>query len=236
MKRLAGLSAAVVLLVVGVVVRDLEAVAIAALLGIGVVLLGFRGGLVGRVVLGVLFLDIIFWMTPAAISNATHGDAVITFAVPLLLIALSVCGLGAVFGLPAGSVLFGSAALLAIAFVVAFFPSSKATVIPAVTPNAANGEAPPAIKPSEWVDAISAKSAQFSRSKLTAANGKVAVVFHNSDLFWHTFTVDKLGVNIRVPLGATRVVHFKAPPGTYEFYCAIPGHKAAGMKGTLVVS
>lgn len=26
-----------------------------------------------------------------------------------------------------------------------------------------------------------------------------------------------------------------AAPGTYEFYCSIPGHREAGMKGTLVV-
>ncbi len=24
-------------------------------------------------------------------------------------------------------------------------------------------------------------------------------------------------------------------PGTYEFYCTVPGHKDAGMKGTLIV-
>ena len=24
-------------------------------------------------------------------------------------------------------------------------------------------------------------------------------------------------------------------PGTYEFYCQVPGHEAAGMKGTLTV-
>jgi len=24
-------------------------------------------------------------------------------------------------------------------------------------------------------------------------------------------------------------------PGTYQFYCPVPGHKAAGMKGTLTV-
>jgi uncharacterized cupredoxin-like copper-binding protein len=24
-------------------------------------------------------------------------------------------------------------------------------------------------------------------------------------------------------------------PGSYEFYCQVPGHEAAGMKGTLTV-
>ena len=25
-------------------------------------------------------------------------------------------------------------------------------------------------------------------------------------------------------------------PGTYEFYCPVPGHRALGMKGKLIVS
>ena len=30
-------------------------------------------------------------------------------------------------------------------------------------------------------------------------------------------------------------VTFTAAPGTYRFYCAIPGHTALGMAGTLTV-
>ena len=31
-------------------------------------------------------------------------------------------------------------------------------------------------------------------------------------------------------------VAFFAKPGTYTFFCAIPGHEAAGMKGTITVT
>jgi uncharacterized cupredoxin-like copper-binding protein len=38
-----------------------------------------------------------------------------------------------------------------------------------------------------------------------------------------------------VPVGSDRQVTFNAPPGTYTFYCAIPGHRQAGMVGTITV-
>jgi len=37
-------------------------------------------------------------------------------------------------------------------------------------------------------------------------------------------------------IGATNTMEFTpTKPGTHEFFCAVPGHKDAGMKGTLVV-
>ena len=37
-------------------------------------------------------------------------------------------------------------------------------------------------------------------------------------------------------MGATNTMEFTpTKPGTHEFFCAVPGHKDAGMKGTLVV-
>ena len=36
--------------------------------------------------------------------------------------------------------------------------------------------------------------------------------------------------------GGTSTVTVTLKPGTYSFYCPVPGHEAAGMKGTLTVS
>ena len=41
-------------------------------------------------------------------------------------------------------------------------------------------------------------------------------------------------VQVRVP--SDKGVAFFAKPGNYTFFCAIPGHEAAGMKGTIVVT
>ncbi len=39
-----------------------------------------------------------------------------------------------------------------------------------------------------------------------------------------------------MPSGKPAVALFTpTKPATYTFYCAVPGHKEAGMKGTLIV-
>lgn len=83
--------------------------------------------------------------------------------------------------------------------------------------------------------AVVAENLAFSESELTAPAGSLTVSLENRDLFWHTFTIDELGVELRVPVGAEMTVDFDAPPGEYTFFCSVPGHPEAGMVGTLVV-
>jgi len=43
-------------------------------------------------------------------------------------------------------------------------------------------------------------------------------------------------LHMAAAMGVTNTVEFTpTKPGTYEFFCTVPGHKDAGMKGTLVV-
>ena len=35
--------------------------------------------------------------------------------------------------------------------------------------------------------------------------------------------------------GATKTLSVKLKPGTYTFYCSVPGHRQGGMQGTLTV-
>lgn len=52
----------------------------------------------------------------------------------------------------------------------------------------------------------------------------------------HNLTVDALGLQVVAVPGSSGEVSIVAPqPGTYEFYCSVSGHRAAGMFGTLVV-
>jgi uncharacterized cupredoxin-like copper-binding protein len=68
------------------------------------------------------------------------------------------------------------------------------------------------------------------------ANTDVTITIKNVGALPHDFYIDAL--NIKSPLidpGKTIEVKINAKPGTYEFYCNQPGHKAAGMHGTLTV-
>jgi FtsP/CotA-like multicopper oxidase with cupredoxin domain len=47
--------------------------------------------------------------------------------------------------------------------------------------------------------------------------------------------VENLDISIDLPPGETKSVTVEAPPGTYYFYCNVPGHEAAGMFGYLMV-
>ncbi len=77
----------------------------------------------------------------------------------------------------------------------------------------------------------------FSPTTLTiAANTDVTLTLINNGIAPHNFSIDALSISVDVTPGATKVVTINAPAGTYEFYCNVPGHTAAGMVGTLTVS
>ncbi|HJS27062.1 MAG TPA: multicopper oxidase domain-containing protein [Actinomycetota bacterium] len=82
---------------------------------------------------------------------------------------------------------------------------------------------------------IDAAITGFTPDEIEAPEGEVGVALANLDTFDHDFTIDELDVQIL--LGPSESVEgtFHATPGTYAFYCSIPGHREAGMEGTLTV-
>ena len=69
----------------------------------------------------------------------------------------------------------------------------------------------------------------------TVTDKEVTLEVTNPDAFDHDFVIDELDVKVALPAGETTKVTFQAGPGTYTFYCSIPGHREAGMEGTLTV-
>ncbi len=67
------------------------------------------------------------------------------------------------------------------------------------------------------------------------ADTDVTVSLPNEGVTLHDFSIDELGISVSIDPGATEEVVINAPAGTYEYYCNVPGHKAAGMVGTLTV-
>jgi plastocyanin len=230
--RYAALADLVVMAVVGIAVRDKEALAFAGAILIGIVFLRIRSGIAGIVMLGVLSLDAAVFMLPAAASNSAHRGGFTDLLIPLSLAVISVAGALAAIGSlfhhkrPQGdthvAAVVGQAAIAV--FIVALIAGT-------VAQRASKSEA------AQTGDIrIEMRNTAFLQKDLRAQSGAITVAVSNHDLFWHTFTIDSLHVNVDTPIGADRRITFNAPPGTYEFYCRVPGHKAAGMKGTLTVA
>jgi plastocyanin len=81
-------------------------------------------------------------------------------------------------------------------------------------------------------------SLKFDQGDVTAKAGKVTVTFDNPSSVPHAVTIAGNGVEEE----SETVTSADAPPfevdlkpGTYEYYCPVAGHEAAGMKGTLTV-
>jgi plastocyanin len=228
--RVAGAKTALLMVVVGIALRDKEAVAIGLGLGVGLGLLSFRSGLLGRVVLLLLGLDVLAWMAAAAIANVADGEDVIAVVVPLALsVGAAVTLLAAMIDLirSRGRSMGGPKAVTSVA-VASILVFMAGLVVAAV-----GGGAP--VRAQAGDIRVPMKNARFKVERITAPSGRVTVVVKNEDLFWHTFTIDALHVDSRVPVHASRRVTFAAEPGTYTYYCAIPGHRSIGMEGKLVV-
>jgi plastocyanin len=67
------------------------------------------------------------------------------------------------------------------------------------------------------------------------ADTDVTVTLPNEGVTLHNFAIDELGIDVDIAPGATEETIINAPAGEYEYYCNVPGHKAAGMLGTLTV-
>ena len=79
----------------------------------------------------------------------------------------------------------------------------------------------------------------FTKTQLTAKAGSDTVEFDNQSTTQHNVEIeDANGEDVAgtdTIAGATTSTTADLQPGTYTFYCSIPGHREAGMEGTITV-
>jgi plastocyanin len=78
----------------------------------------------------------------------------------------------------------------------------------------------------------------YNKKALAAPAGKVTIVMKNPSFLQHDVAIkvnSKVHKSKLANKGQTVKLTVKLKPGTYTFYCTVPGHEAAGMKGKLVV-
>jgi plastocyanin len=89
------------------------------------------------------------------------------------------------------------------------------------------------------IEADPSGALRFTTESLQANAGEVTIVMDNPSSVPHNVAIQGGGVDEKgevVEKGGQSEVSATVEPGTYEFYCSVPGHEAAGMKGELVVS
>jgi uncharacterized cupredoxin-like copper-binding protein len=115
---------------------------------------------------------------------------------------------------------------------------------PKAPPRAATGgtQAPPPAAPAGAPLALAADPTgqlRFDKKTLQGKAGKVTIDFTNNSPVGHDVTIAKGATKLggtKVITNAKASVSLNLKPGQYVFYCSVPGHRQAGMQGTLTIA
>lgn len=116
--------------------------------------------------------------------------------------------------------------------------ASQTTATPGSSPSASPSASPGASPAAGGNTAtVYGEDIKFDPKEFTiAANTDVKVTFTNKGVLQHNFSLDDPKVATKtINGGESDTVTINAKPGTYQYYCSVPGHKEAGMVGTLTV-
>jgi plastocyanin len=110
---------------------------------------------------------------------------------------------------------------------------SATTTQPAASPKASSGEEKLALESNPE------GQLKYNKTTLSANAGKVSIDFTNMAPLAHNVTVASASGTVvgATPTfqGGSKALALNLKPGTYKFYCSVPGHRMAGMEGTLTV-
>jgi uncharacterized cupredoxin-like copper-binding protein len=120
---------------------------------------------------------------------------------------------------------------------------AKTTSAKQETPKATTGTPAPASSPAAATTlklaANPAGQLSYTTKQLSANAGKVTIDFSNSSPVEHDVAIAQGSTVMgQTPIftGGSKALTVTLKPGKYSFYCTVPGHRAAGMEGTLTVT
>jgi plastocyanin len=198
----------------------------------------------GALVVWALFVSLVLGMRKPDFPGGLGGQRAVS-AITAVLVLAAVSTAVITSGPPAKSAAASPAAPSATS-TAAEAPAATATTATTTTPAATKPAAttPAAAKPvgSNTTVGLSANAEgrlAYSTKQLSAKAGNVTIQMANASALEHNVTIAEgtkvLGATPTFA-GGTRVLTLKLKPGKYTFYCSVPGHRQAGMEGTLTVS
>lgn len=98
--------------------------------------------------------------------------------------------------------------------------------------------APEASLPTSGADAITVVGTEFAfdPDEMVLSPG-ASITFDNQGVVVHNIEIDGVaGFKVEAQAGQTATGSIDVDPGDYVIFCSIPGHRAAGMEGSLTVA
>jgi plastocyanin len=118
-------------------------------------------------------------------------------------------------------------------------PATTATETTSPATSSTPATAPASASSSLSLEANPEGQLKYNTTSLTAKAGKVSIAFANMSPVGHNVTVASASGAVvgATPTfqGGNKTLSLNLKPGVYKFYCSVPGHRQAGMEGTLTV-
>ena len=171
------------------------------------------------------------------IHDLTHPEAFHFFVVVLIAVAIGLVGI--VAGIGATVQNYRSCERGTPRIMVPALATLAGLCLGAILIGAIPREAGAAVSPDvlAGLPPVTTPGFKFEQTRLTAKAGEtVALRLENTHNAPHSFDVDALKVHVPAAPGTQGLILFTpTTPGTYTFYCGVPGHRELGMEGTLIV-